>query len=650
MPTQRHLATDCYQSDISGVSRRQELSRHMLHDYEKKRNFQVTAEPRAEIRAHQGALQFVVQKHAARRLHYDLRLELDGVLLSWAVPKGPSLNPEEKRLAVQTEDHPFDYQYFEGVIPVGQYGAGAMIIWDSGTYAPDWNHIRDAASRDEQTQIRKALAEGKITFVLQGEKLQGSWTLIQLNKNSRDWLLRKNKDKFADEAFDITELELSVATGRSIEDVRNGKPSRPGKTTVPDGASTCGGTHKHPPLHRWWTTPVSTLVQEARNQFGSSMMNLPQGSQEATRTSLKPQTRDILNQLDNTDDKLVLHVEGHEIAFSNLNKVFWPATGGLPPITKREYARYLIQVAQYVLPHLWNRPITLFRFPNGINGSKFYQKHWEHKLPEYVHTVDLFGQDANSDQQYMLCNNLPTLMWLAQIADLELHTWHSRVMPDSSATVQSTVFTGSVDNLERSILNYPDVLTFDLDPYIYSGKEKQGDEPELNEKAFHETCRVARLIKEIMDSIHAEAFIKTTGKTGLHLYVPLVRNLDFYSVRDLSEAIGRLVLREFPELVTLEWSVAKRTGKIFVDCNMNIRGKTLASIYSPRVVSGAPVSVPLKWEELGEVYPTDFTVHSVPARLQATGDLWANMHSPGNDLTDVFRQTQANSAKKRRRR
>lgn len=198
----------------------------MLEEYEKKRNFEITAEPPAEVKSRQtGSLRFVVQKHAARRLHYDLRLELNGVLVSWAVPKGPSLNINDKRLAVQTEDHPFDYQWFEGNIPQGEYGAGSMIIWDAGTYGPDWSHIPNPSTKDDEEQIKKALAAGKITFVLHGEKLHGSWTLVRLNKTSKEWLLRKNRDEFANDNEDLVELDRSVSSGRTIEEVREGRPA-----------------------------------------------------------------------------------------------------------------------------------------------------------------------------------------------------------------------------------------------------------------------------------------------------------------------------------------------------------------------------------------------------------------------------------------
>src|SRR5258705_707835 len=144
-----------------------------------------------------GPLLFVVQQHSARRLHYDFRLECDGVLKSWAVPKGPALDPNEKRLAVQVEDHPYDYASFEGVIPPGQYGAGEVIVWDCGVYSPDeggatWFHDRGQAERE----VREGLAKGKLGFLLRGEKLKSSFALVR-TKDAKQWLLLKHKDRFA---------------------------------------------------------------------------------------------------------------------------------------------------------------------------------------------------------------------------------------------------------------------------------------------------------------------------------------------------------------------------------------------------------------------------------------------------------------------
>ena len=169
------------------------MSETALDGYRKKRDFAVTPEPApSRPGPAYGALRFVVQKHAARRLHYDVRLEIDGVLKSWPVPKGPSLDPSEKRMAVMVEDHPLDYANFEGVIPRGEYGAGQMIVWDSGVYSPDedgklsW-HDRDEANR----RMRADLDKGKLSFTFRGRKLKGSWTLVKTSGGPSEWLLNQ---------------------------------------------------------------------------------------------------------------------------------------------------------------------------------------------------------------------------------------------------------------------------------------------------------------------------------------------------------------------------------------------------------------------------------------------------------------------------
>ena len=193
-----------------------------LEEYQKKRRFQETPEPSGEARggkkdARPAGGKFVVQKHAARRLHYDLRLEIDGVLKSWAVPKGPSLNPKEKRLAVMTEDHPLEYGNFEGTIPQGNYGAGTVIIWDTGEYEPE-------GERSPSEQV----ASGEIKFVLRGKKLAGSFVLVKLkprgDSKGNEWLLIKHDDAHADESFDAAALPDSALTGRTIDEVRQGLP------------------------------------------------------------------------------------------------------------------------------------------------------------------------------------------------------------------------------------------------------------------------------------------------------------------------------------------------------------------------------------------------------------------------------------------
>ena len=193
-----------------------------LAEYRRKRDFKVTAEPEGVTKS-SGRSIFCVQKHAASHLHYDFRLELDGVLLSWAVPKGPSLNPATKRLAMHVEDHPLDYAQFEGTIPQGEYGGGTVVLWDLGAWEPEGDP-------------RKAYRDGNLKFTLHGEKLRGHWHLIRSGGrrgNDKQWLLFKSKDEEASDGEEITVTHpLSVKTGRDLDEVAAGKPAKKKKRTT----------------------------------------------------------------------------------------------------------------------------------------------------------------------------------------------------------------------------------------------------------------------------------------------------------------------------------------------------------------------------------------------------------------------------------
>ena len=323
-----------------------------------------------------------------------------------------------------------------------------------------------------------------------------------------------------------------------------------------------------------------------------------------------------------------------------LNKVLWPEHNGQPAITKRDYLRYLARISsEFAIPHLTDRLITLVRFPNGIDGMRFYQKHWEQGLPKFVQVARVFTEGENKDQDFLMCNNLPTLLWLGQIADLELHTSHTRMSQSDDGKDLSLAMTGSVTALESSIANYPDYIVLDLDPYLYSGLEKEGAEPELHKQGFENCREVAYIMKEHLDRLTLASFVKTSGKTGLHIYIPIKRDIDYDTVRSMAEVICRQVLKEHPDKVTMEWAIKKRGSKIFLDHNMNARSKSLASIFSVRVSPEACVSMPLTWEELANIYPTDFTTLTVPERLMKTGDHWSDILEHKNDLQSLLKRS-----------
>jgi bifunctional non-homologous end joining protein LigD len=899
-----------------------------LEEYRAKRDFSKTAEPApGEKPKRTGPLQFVVQKHAARRLHYDFRLEADGVLKSWPIPNGPSYTHGERRLAVMTEDHPLEYATFEGVIPKGEYGGGEVIVWDCGIYAPE-EHGEPCFERERAEKlVQRGIEQGKLGVFLQGHKLHGGWTLVHIE--DKNWLFIKKDDSFANAEHDVTLEDRSVLSGLSIEDLKAGRlPQRQAslllepatatgarKAAVPrqlspmlpsladrafsnpnwlfepklDGYRVIATVEGHDvrlssrrgldcsseypwlvdalrrqpyreaifdgeivavdeqgrpsfqllqnrmgeprPLLLYYAfdllyrdgfdlrgvaleqrkallrnsllpterlrvvetfaedgiglfeavraSGIEGIVAKRRDSrydsgrrsdawlkvkathseefviggytvgsgsradtFGSLIVGyykdgasqltyvghagsgfddrtlksvyerlqplrteecpfegeVPKigmwrrpGKAEGPITWVRPDlvaqvkfaektsdgilrapvflgiredkaARDVMDVevveppspeedsapqgdgsglveelLNHTGEKLTVEVEGHQIALSNLNKVFWPAHGQQRALTKRDLIVYFVRVVPYLLPHLRDRPLTLVRFPNGINGGHFYQKHYEQGLPPFVETTWLYSDENKGDGEYLRVNNLATLVWLGQLADIELHTWYSRVDASSDAHGLPTAFTGSVETMRQSVLNYPDFVVFDLDPYLYSGREKRGEEPELHPEGFAATCQVALWLKEMLDSLGLASFVKTTGRTGLHIYVPITRTLDYHATHTISETLARVLAQQHPREVTIEWAVDKRRGKVFADYNQNVRGKTLASVYSPRVLPWAAVSMPLRWDEVGQgVFPTDFTILTAPERLRTQGDLWEGILGAKQDLAGLL--------------
>jgi bifunctional non-homologous end joining protein LigD len=352
------------------------------------------------------------------------------------------------------------------------------------------------------------------------------------------------------------------------------------------------------------------------------------------------QIAQVLEQLQGSrKEEMALAIGAEQVRLTHLNKMLWPEHPALkqPAQTKRDLLVYLARVSPYMLPHLADRPLTMIRFPDGITKHQFFQKHWEHKLPEFIETITVYSESKQENGEYLLCNNLATLLWLGQMGTLEYHVWHSRgsLYPDAQSS--STEFADSEENIDASILSYPDYVVFDLDPYIYSGKEAPGAEPELNTRAFEKGKEVAFWLKGLFEQVGLQyALVKTSGKTGLHIFVPVMRNVTFAAARQMCDTLGRHLMQAHPDVITMEWSVAKRTGKIFIDSNMNVRSKTLNSAYSPRALPGAPVSMPLTWDELAKAHPMDFRMWNVFERLERQGDVWQDAIALKTDLQRIF--------------
>jgi bifunctional non-homologous end joining protein LigD len=334
-----------------------------LSRYQQKRDFEQTPEPsgRAGVKANKAGLSFVVQKHAASHLHYDFRLELDGVLLSWAVPKGPSVKPGLRRLAMRVEDHPLDYADFEGIIPEGQYGGGTVIVWDHGTWEPE-------------EEPHRSLEKGRLTFDLHGEKLHGRFHLVRTKPTARggreQWLLFKGKGEGASDELDIAEERAeSVISGRTIEQVRED------------------------PERVWQSN---------------------RAEKTAPKNKKKPPVASKAPALDTLQLVKQLPVK---VALTNLDKVLYPES----KLRKADVIAYYAAVCERMLPHVRGRPLTLVRCPNGAGAKCFFQKHASDSTPDVIERVPI--EENHERAEYMAIRDLDGLIALAQMGVLEVHTW-----------------------------------------------------------------------------------------------------------------------------------------------------------------------------------------------------------------------------------
>jgi bifunctional non-homologous end joining protein LigD len=213
-----------------------------------------------------------------------------------------------------------------------------------------------------------------------------------------------------------------------------------------------------------------------------------------------------------------------------------------------------------------------------------------------------------------------------------MHPWYSRIKDFQGCSSSAKIYE------EKCGLNFPDFIVFDLDPYIYSGKEKKGEEPQYNLAGFKAAVDIAHELKDIFKQLKINSYIKTSGKSGLHIYVPISNIYSYEQTKSFAETIATIMSRKFPKKVTLEWSTSKRKGKVFFDYNQNARGKTIASAYSVRPTADATVSMPVEWTDIDEVLPTDFTITNTPEIINRNGDRWHAMLSDKQDIGKLISQ------------
>jgi bifunctional non-homologous end joining protein LigD len=549
---------------------RKAASSDKLGVYRAKRDFSLTPEPAGNPTAARASSGFgyIIQKHDARRLHYDFRLELDDVLLSWAVPKGPSLVPTERRLAVRTEDHPIEYADFEGVIPEGEYGGGTVMLWDRGTWTPEG---------DPHQGLRK----GRLTFELHGERLTGRWHLVrtssrQYDQRADNWLLFKGRDDVAQEpggAEPVAEEQTSVTTGRTMDQIARQRDRTWRSNRSQDRAKE--------PKHGRASAAKSLPARRTAGRTGRS------SSGPATQPAGRAALSELVGRLSTS------------VRFTNLDKVLYPEQG----LTKAALLAYYAVVADWILPHVAGRPLTLVRCPNGPGEQCFFQKHKNETTPDQIRPLPL-TEDDGEERIYMAIDDLDGLLAVVQLGSLELHTWGSHVR-----TVEK-----------------PDVLVFDLDPNEGLPWDR------VVEAAFD--------LRAFLEDIGLESWAKTTGGKGLHVCVPLAPRLDWETAKAFTKAVADALHAAAPARFTSNLSKARRKGKIFVDYLRNGRGATFIAPYSTRRQAQAPVATPVTWDELeAGIDPASFTVQTVPARLDALSeDPWADLLASRQTITAAMRR------------
>jgi bifunctional non-homologous end joining protein LigD len=604
---------------------------------------------------------FVIQEHHARSLHWDLRLERDGVLVSWAVPKGLPPDPDTIRLAVHTEDHPMEYADFAGEIPRGEYGAGRMTIWDRGSYETlKWS--------DSEVQV-----------VLHGERAQGRYILLRRGRGPNDWLLRRGDPPPSRDWSPLPHgispmlaapgglpnpgegwsYEVRFGGARVLVRVEGGRV----ELFDPEGAPLRA---RHPELAGLGTALGSTAVlldaeidgsppglwiSDLLHVDGRDVTGLPYRERRALAESLpltgpawrltpsyteggaavlaaatEQRLPAVVAKRDDSpylpgqrDDTWVevragaepkraapgrgvssVEVAGRKVRLSNPDKVIYPATG----FRKRDVLDYYLAVAPVMLPHLADRPVTLRRWPDGVAAASFFEKNVPRHAPEWVRTVrlDTPGSAAGSEYlDYPLLDDEAALAWVANLAALELHV------------PQWTVGT-------RGGRHNPNLLVFDLDP---------GEGATIVECA-----RVAERIAELLAEDELPAYPRTSGGKGMQLYTP-VRVSAPERTSQYAKGIAERLATSDPAHIVATMAKQRRKGKVFIDWSQNNPVKTTVASYSLRGRARPTVATPLTWAEVRECEEVEqlvFTATDLAERIRVHGDLLEPLLRPGHRL------------------
>jgi DNA ligase D-like protein (predicted polymerase)/DNA ligase D-like protein (predicted 3'-phosphoesterase) len=636
-----------------------------LKEYKEKRSFTKTPEPKGGKPAGKSLI-FVVQKHDASHLHYDFRLEMGGVLKSWAIPKGPSLNPADKRLAMQVEDHPFDYKDFEGIIPEGNYGAGTVMVWDTGTYEP-LEEIKGPGGKELKTitgtkaaqnkAALKELSSGSLKIRLNGKKLKGEFALVQTKgRGENSWLLVKHRDKYASEE-PVIDKDRSVVSKKTLEQIAKNPRSAQWQSNraaagMRGGAGTRGAAKSENGIGAGAEVGAKAggaVGGKAGGEMGAKAgagvggkaggevgakagakvgakagtaagrkAKVPKGAGGTKSTGTKALRSGMPGKvarnaaaagpvaqkqraalLATGEDEQTVKVSGHELSFSHLGKVFWPKE----KYTKRDLLNYYYDIAPYILPYLNNRPQSLNRHPNGITGPGFYQKNVSGKVPEWITTFPYHTAEDPEEKEFLVCTDEASLLYMISLGCIELNPWSSRV--------------SAPDN--------PDWCIIDLDP------DKK--------TTFDQVIEAALVTKKVLDAAGVESYCKTSGSTGIHVYFPLGAKYSYEHSKEFARLVVEMVHNEIPAYTTIERTLSRRKGKMYLDFLQNRPQATIAAPYSVRPKPGATVSAPLHWEEVKKgLTMQEFTIKTMPERVRAEGDLFKAVLGKGIDMEKALKK------------
>jgi bifunctional non-homologous end joining protein LigD len=555
----------------------------------------------------------VIQKHDASQLHYDLRLELDGLMKSWAVTRGPSLVAGEKRLAIHVEDHPVAYNTFEGTIPEGQYGGGTVMVWDSGRWIP-------------QGDPHKAYRKGHLIFVLDGKKLSGRWHLVRMRRRPHEkqdaWLLIKSDDQAARGANDpdvLAEKPLSAATGRSLAQIAAGRSGRRvWQSNRNEGEAKMVKTaDKAPamPARRSTRAPRRAKIPVKKTPVKKTSAKKTSAKKTAAKKGKSAKIRrkvagsaplpDFVNGAGGASG----HARAEDVRTSGVreggvresgvrlthpDRVYWVDVG----VTKQDLADYYRAVWDWMAPQVVGRPLALVRCPEGTKGQCFFQKHAAAGLDaKALRTViDPKGR------QVIAVDDLTGLLALVQAGVLEVH-----------------VRGAMIDRLDVC-----DRIVFDLDP---------GDGV-----AWPAMVAAARDVRARLSALGLESFVKLSGGKGLHVVLP-IDGADWDSAKAFAQALALAMAADAPARYLAKIAKSLRKGKVFVDYLRNSLEQTSVAAYSTRARAGAPVSAPVAWSELGRTSAANqHAVRDLPKRLaRLKQDPWQDIARVRQTLPDLAR-------------